>query len=89
MSFKPSTPAVGRGYNRAAVSSAEHESQSFLFRIWREDPSEDDPPLNFRGHMTCLLDGTRIYVQSWIEVQAFINSYLEASANKSETAGTG
>jgi hypothetical protein len=61
------------------VSKAEQESQSFLFRIWREDPEEVDPPLNFRGHMTCLLDGTRVYVQSWIEVQAFINSYLEAS----------
>lgn len=57
----------------------EKESQSFLFRIWREDPSDTDTPLDFRGHMTCLLDGTRVYVQSWIEIQAFINSYLEAS----------
>lgn len=39
--------------------------------------------------MTCLLDGTRVYVQSWIEVQAFINSYLEAPANNTEAAGTG
>jgi len=27
--------------------------------------------------MTCLLDGTRVYFSSWIEIQAFINSYLE------------
>jgi hypothetical protein len=28
--------------------------------------------------MTCLLDGTRVYFSSWIEIQAFINSYLES-----------
>ncbi|HEX2052991.1 MAG TPA: hypothetical protein VHJ78_04585 [Actinomycetota bacterium] len=59
------------------MSAPERESQSFLFRVWREDPSDDGPPLDFRGHMTSLLDGTRVYVQSWIEIQAFINSYLE------------
>jgi hypothetical protein len=29
--------------------------------------------------MTCLLDGTRVYFSSWIEIQAFINSYLETA----------
>lgn len=61
------------------TSFPEPESQSFVFRIWREDPSQEGPPLDFRGHMTCLLDGTRVYFSSWIEIQAFINSYLETA----------
>jgi hypothetical protein len=31
--------------------------------------------------MTCLLDGTRVYFSSWIEIQAFINSYLESGTD--------
>jgi hypothetical protein len=49
--------------------------------MWREDPAQDGPPLDFRGHMTCLLDGTRVYFSSWIEIQAFINSYLESGTD--------
>ncbi|MEX0791387.1 MAG: hypothetical protein WD178_11495 [Actinomycetota bacterium] len=63
-------------------SAPEPESQSFIFRIWREDPSVEGPPLDFRGHMTCLLDGTRVYFSSWIEIQAFINSYLETGTGR-------
>ena len=59
----------------------ELESQSFVLRLWREDPSRGEPPVDFRGHMTCLLDGTRVYFSSWIEIQAFINSYLVARAD--------
>jgi len=33
--------------------------------------------------MTCLL---RVYVQSWIEIQAFINSYLEGPGTVPESA---
>lgn len=61
----------------------EPESQSFILRIWREDPSQTESPLDFRGHMTCLLDGTRVYFSSWIEIQAFINNYLENSGTDS------
>ena len=49
-------------------------------------PAEEASPLDFRGHMTCLLDGTRVYVQSWIEIQALINSYLEGSGTVPEGA---
>jgi hypothetical protein len=36
--------------------------------------------------MTCLLDGTRAYFSSWIEVQAFINSYLETGTDSKHMA---
>ncbi|CAN5877313.1 hypothetical protein BH23ACT12_BH23ACT12_11690 [soil metagenome] len=66
-------------------STPEPESQSFIFRIWREEPFQDGSPLDFRGHMTCLLDGTRVYFSSWIEIQAFINSYLETGTESKHT----
>lgn len=63
------------------------ESQSFLFRVWVEDPEAQAGSLDWRGHMTCLLDGTRVYVQSWIEIQAFIHSYLDTSSTRDPRPG--
>jgi hypothetical protein len=39
--------------------------------------------------MTCLLDGTRVYFSSWIEIQAFINSYLESAGTMPDLSWTG
>lgn len=39
------------------------ESRSFVLGTWRELPLPEGPLLDFVGHMTCLLDGVRVFFE--------------------------
>lgn len=71
---------VDPSYTRRVSSTPEPESRSFLFRLWLEEPPTQTGTIGWRGRMTSLPDGDSVYVQSWIEVQAYIHSQLEKDA---------
>ena len=47
---------------------------SFLVRIWLEVLDVDQS--GWRGHITHVGDGTRLYVENLGEINAFISKYL-------------
>lgn len=71
------------------LSMPQPESRSFLFRLWVEEPGTQTERFGWRGHVTSLPDGKSVYVQSWIEVQAYIHSQLEGDLPPHEPAGPG
>lgn len=51
--------------------------QSFILRVWIEDPRGENGHATWRGHITHLPSGRRQYVQDLADVTAFIGDYLQ------------
>lgn len=54
----------------------ELNTQSFVIRLWLEEPGSADRPAVWRGHITHALTGSRRYVDSLAQITAFISIYL-------------
>ena len=59
------------------MSSFEFKTHSFIVKIWLEETANDAGPAKWRGHITHVPDGERRYLQSTVEISAFIDPYLE------------
>lgn len=55
---------------------AEPEAQTFLIRVWMEDSANGTAGHMWRGHITHLPDEQRRYIQSFAEIEEFIDGYL-------------
>lgn len=51
--------------------------QSFIVRIWVEEPMRGSRPTSWRGHITHVHAGERRYFEDLDAIAAFIRPYLE------------
>lgn len=57
---------------------AEHPTQSFIVRIWIEEPAEPGRGATWRGHITHVQSGARRSVDSLVGIHRFLVVHLEA-----------
>jgi len=57
---------------------AEHRTQSFVVRIWIEEPAKPDRGATWRGHITHVQSGARRSIDSVVDILRFIVVHLEA-----------
>ena len=62
---------------RLPDSAGTEGPQSFVVRIWLEEPAHGTRSAVWRGHVTHVLDGERRYFEDLDAVAAFIRPYLE------------
>ncbi len=61
------------------MSIDESTSHSFLVRLWIEGVSDDSGSIQWRGHITHLIDEERRYVETFDQIVSFIQRYLGVS----------
>lgn len=57
----------------------ESGSHSFVVRIWIEEVADDSGKAFWRGHVTHIPDGARVYFQDLDDLLVFVARYLHAS----------
>jgi hypothetical protein len=57
---------------------AEHPTQSFVLRVWIEEPARDGSRTTWRGHITHVQTGERRSVGSIADVHRFLAEHLGA-----------
>ena len=57
------------------IDSLESQRQSFIVKVWVEDPVGFDQT-NWRGHITHVPSGERMYIQDLNGITRFIGKYL-------------
>jgi len=57
--------------------SDEAVPHSFIVKIWVEERGVDDGTTRWRGHITDVPSGRRVYIESLQEIPLFVASYLE------------
>ncbi len=58
----------------------EFNTHSFIIRLWLEQTAEGPSPILWRGHITHVTSGRRIYVQDMQSISDFIASYTQGIA---------
>jgi hypothetical protein len=58
--------------------TSESNIVSFVVRVWREDPSNEEDKEIWRGHITPIPDGTRFYFADFDEIPEFLRDYLKS-----------
>jgi hypothetical protein len=51
---------------------------SFIVRVWRDENFSPEQELIWRGHITCIPDGTRQYFANISEIAELIQAQLES-----------
>lgn len=51
-------------------------NQSFIIRVWIEEPATESQPAVWRGHVTHVPSGARKYIQDLHEIASIIAPYL-------------
>ncbi len=51
-------------------------NQSFIIRIWIEEPATESRPAVWRGHVTHVPSGDRKYIQDLSQIASIIAPYL-------------
>jgi hypothetical protein len=59
------------------MESLENTSHPFLVRIWLEETALESRPASWRGHITHVPSGKRLYLTSLDDIKAFIFPYLD------------
>ena len=62
------------------MNNAKSTSHSFLIRLWIEGVSDDLGTIQWRGHITHLIDEDRRYVETFDQIISFVQGYLGISA---------
>jgi hypothetical protein len=60
------------------VDSSEQPPQSFIIKIWPDEPVQDGAPGTWQGHITHVPGGERRHLRSLDGIAAFIRPYLQA-----------
>jgi hypothetical protein len=55
----------------------EHQTHSFIVRIWLEETAEETGRITWRGHITHVPSGKRHYLKNLEDSLTFIAPYLE------------
>ena len=63
--------------DRIGIDSFEANTHSFIIRIWLEETAEEAGRATWRGHITHLPGGERLYLKQSDDILAFVASYLE------------
>jgi hypothetical protein len=50
---------------------------SFIVRLWKEEPSSEERPAQWRGQVTAIPGGERHYFRSVDEIPEILSSYME------------
>ena len=58
---------------------AEHPTQSFVLRIWIEEPAGERRPAVWRGHITHVQSGEQRSVGGFADVHRFLARHLAAA----------
>jgi hypothetical protein len=53
------------------------QPQSFIIKIWCESDSDEGGKVVWRGHITHVPSGDRIYISSLEEITGFLNPFIE------------
>ena len=61
----------------------EHDSHSFIVKVWLEETVQEAGRAKWRGHITHVLSGERRYLQTLSGITDFIMPYLERMGVKS------
>ena len=68
--MKPDPPSADN-----SDAYAEDTTHAFVIRIWLDVPADDGHPA-WRGHITHVPDGKRVYFADIAEITTFVGSYL-------------
>lgn len=58
------------------MGSIETTSHPFILRIWLEEPAEGARRAEWRGHITHVPSGKRIYIEDLDQIREFVTPYL-------------
>jgi hypothetical protein len=58
------------------MDSIEATSHPFILRIWLEEPAEGTHPAKWRGHITHVPSGKRLYIDDLNQIREFVTLYL-------------
>ena len=53
------------------------QPQSFIIKIWCENDSDEGGNIIWRGHITHVPSGDRVYISSLEEISSFISPFIE------------
>jgi hypothetical protein len=67
------------------MNQLESETHSFITRIWLEEKNEKLDYILWRGHITHIPSGKRLYFQDLDTMLAFVKSHLKWSADQSNS----
>ena len=59
------------------MEPTEPHTHSFIVKIWLEETLEEDGRAIWRGHITHVPSGERLYLQDLDTIRLFIEPYLE------------
>jgi hypothetical protein len=59
------------------MEQTESHTHSFIIKIWLEETLEEDGRAIWRGHITHVPSGERLYLQDLDTIRLFIEPYLE------------
>ena len=59
------------------MGQPESNAQSFIIKIWLEEPVEEAGRATWRGHITHVPSGERRYLKDLNDITAFIVPYLQ------------
>lgn len=57
--------------------STSEYTQSFVIRVWVEEPASESTPARWRGHITHIPSGERRYFDSLVDMTGFVIDYLQ------------
>jgi hypothetical protein len=72
--MKPSDQAQGEG----SIESIDTTSHPFVIRIWLEENARGACGARWRGHITHVPSGERLYLKDLDDIATFVMPYLEA-----------
>ena len=63
---------------------SEANTQSFIVKIWVEEPGGAHDKATWRGHITHVLSGERFELESLEDIKAFMDLYLKDAGESGE-----
>ena len=67
---------------RGSVDQLETKSASFIVRIWLEETAEEAGRLVWRGSITHVPSGERLYFEKLEAIADFVASYVKTMSNR-------
>ena len=60
------------------METVEQTAQTFIVKVWREEPMDQEERATWQGSITHVLSGARCYTGKLSEIVSFIAPYLES-----------
>lgn len=62
----------------------EANTQSFIVKIWVEEPAKGSDKKNWRGHITHVLSGQRFDLEGLDDIKGFMDRFLKDDSTPTE-----